>query len=104
VVYDYRPSFTTPTGSIAIDKSNLAGYARINFLAKDIQDGQETFFFAIRSVSVTARGGFDGSITRGEESGPTQGIATLTINVGPAKLVPASLYPEVPTFDGLSAP
>lgn len=96
VVYDYRPSFTTGSGdslsAFTVDSAESAGFAKINFVARDLSDGIEVFSFVISSFSVSTRGGFSASVT-GNAS--PQGIMTLNVNVGAPKLVAADLYPEV---------
>lgn len=95
VQYDYRPVFTTPAGEVAADSAAAAGFAKVNFTARNLSDGFEVVVFAITSFSVTARGGFV-AVTGAENVSPS-GIMTLTINVGAAKLVPADRYPAVST-------
>jgi hypothetical protein len=96
VAYDYRPAFSAAGGTFAIQNSQVAGLARIDFVARDLADGFEVVFFAIPSLRVTARGGFEAAVSGG--SGNPEGIMTLSIATGAPKLVPASLYPDVPTL------
>lgn len=96
VIYDYRPKFSTAAGMHVIQSCTSAGYAKVNFVAKDVSDGFESFFFAISSLSVSTRGGFDARLNNSTDVG---GLINLTVTLGAGKLVPASLYPEVDTFE-----
>ncbi len=100
VIYDYRPSFSTAAGTHVLQSSESAGFAKINFVAKDVSDGFESFFFAISSLSVSARGGFNARLNNNADVG---GLINLTITLGAGKLVPASLYPEVDTYESPSS-
>lgn len=92
VVYDYRPSFSAGGSTFSVDASESAGFAKINFLARDLSDNFEVFTFAITSFSASTRGGFSASVTGNASS---DGIMTLNVNVGAPKLVAADRYPEV---------
>lgn len=92
VIYNYRPAFSTATGAYVIESTEAAGFAKVNFIAKDASDGFESFFYAISSLSAATRGGFNAKLNGSTD---VTGLVTLTISVGAAKLVPASLYPDV---------
>jgi hypothetical protein len=86
VTYDYAPTI----GSLAIGDGTTDGFATIQYRAKSQADGFEIFFCAISSLRATTRGSFIAN------SG--QGLMTINVTVGAAKLVPASNYPDVDYF------
>ena len=57
---------------------------------KTESDGFAVFFCAISSLRATTRGSF--------ATDTAQGLMTINVSVGPAKLVPASNYPGVNYF------
>jgi hypothetical protein len=112
VVYDYLPAFTvTPTGNpvppavrYTLTDSTTDGFASIAYATKNSSNGYEVSFYAISSLRATNRGSFQATTQVGEGPSSTgQGLITLTLDVGVAKLVPASLYPAVSTFPGVAA-
>lgn len=91
VMYDYAPSI----GNLAITSGTTDGFASISFQTKSEADGFEILFYAISSLRASTRGSF---------IAPNgQGLMSINVAVGPAKLVPASNYPEVDYFTSGSA-
>ncbi len=97
--YAYTPAYRVGSSDYVVTESASDGFAKVNFVTKDFSDGHEVFFYAINSASVTSKGGFSGTVTVGEgDPEPTSGLFSISVSVGAAKLVPASLYPDVATF------
>ena len=99
VSYDYLAKLNVGGTSYSLTDSRTDGFATINFASKDEADGFEVFFFAISSLRASARGSFTATTVPASGS---QGLISLNFVTGPAKLVPASNYPEAETFPGLS--
>lgn len=101
VAYDYLPSLLIGSTRYTLTDSTSDGFATIAYKTKDVADGFEVSFYAISSLRATNRGSFSANTQVG--NGPvttSQGLVTLNVTVGAAKLVPASLYPGVATFPG----
>lgn len=107
VVYDYLPSLLigpNPGTRYTLTDSTSDGFATIAYKTKDTSDGFEVSFYAISSLRATNRGSFSATTQVGD--GPvttSQGLITLNVTVGAAKLAPASLYPAVSTFPGVAS-
>ena len=106
--------------AFTLDNVATAGFATINFSTRT---AEPVFFFAIENIRYTAKGDFSGTLintkttvkkftTRGipdevesveidETPTPAGGLVSFQVNVSAAKLVPRTLYPEVP-FDPYS--
>ena len=83
VSYSYRPSI----GNLTFNEGVTDGFATIAYQSKSEAEGFEILFYAISSLRASTRGSF--SANNG------QGLMTINVSVGPAKLVPASNYPGV---------
>lgn len=102
VGYEYLPSFAAGGVTFTLDASRAEGFATVSYATKDLSAPYDIFFYSINSVRVTALGSFTGERQIGENpTEPTAGLISVTISVDPPKLVPASLYPDVPTYPGL---
>jgi hypothetical protein len=88
----FNADVTVGSSTFVFDESSLDGFAQTAYATKDAADGFNIFFYAIRSTKCTALGGFSGVKNPGNT--PTTGLLTLTLTVGPAKLVPESLYTQ----------
>ncbi len=86
VNYDYTPALP----GLAITQGTTDGFATIAYRTKTESDGFAVFFCAISSLRATTRGSF--------ATDTAQGLMTINVSVGPAKLVPASNYPGVNYF------
>jgi hypothetical protein len=86
----FNADVTVGASTFVFDNSTLDGFAQTAYATKDVADVFNVFFYAIRSTKCTALGGFTGTKKPGNT--PTTGLLTLTLTVGPAKLVPATLY------------
>jgi hypothetical protein len=96
VVFQYNPTFAVGSNTYAINSSESCGYAKVNFVTKDLSEEYEIFFYALSSITATTNGGYGGTQVAGSGSpAPCAGLSTLTVTVGTPKLVPASLYPAV---------
>ena len=82
IVCQYNPTFVAGSTAYAIDSSESCGFAKINFVTKDLSDNYEVFFYALSSVTVTANGGF----TANSATSPTTGLCSLALTVGTPKL------------------
>lgn len=99
VAYNYRPTFIASNVRFSLLESTTDGFASINYQSKDAADGFEVFFYALSSLRGSTRGSFIAETQIGDGPlVPGQGLIAITVNVGAAKLVPASLYPEVNYF------
>lgn len=87
VAYDYLPSWTIGSTRYNVQSSTTDGFATIAYKAKDSSDGFESLFCAISSIRATTRGSF--IAPEGE------GLVSITVSVGAARLVPASVYPDL---------
>ncbi len=102
VQYEFNPTFTAGGNNYTLTESSSEGFATLQFVAKDVSDNYEAFFYAVNSIRATTRGGFTGTVQTG--AGPaadTEGLISITLSVGAAKLVPASLY-EIPPLSPLT--
>jgi hypothetical protein len=98
IMLDYRPSFTVGATRFNLVTCATDGFANITFQSRDAADGYEVFFYALNSLRATTRGSFTGTAQIGNTSAPTEGLITITLNIGAPKLVNAALYPEVDYF------
>jgi hypothetical protein len=90
VRYAYTPRFTVGGTTYVATEGSSDGFATIQYAAKDFDTDYEVFFYAISSLRVTTLGSFF--------SPSGEGLYSLTLSLGAARLVPASLYPEVNPF------
>ena len=90
VRYDYAPRFSAGGASYVAAEGSSDGFATIQYVAKDFDTDYEVFFYAISSLRATALGSF--------VAPAGEGLYTLNISLGAARLVPASLYPDVNPF------
>lgn len=94
--YHYQPAFTADGATFTVNESLTDGFATIAYVAKDVADGFEVFFYAPSSVRATTRGSFFGTQQFGSSPATNvNGLMTLTVMASAPKLVPATLYPDV---------
>ena len=97
VSYNYLAKANVGGTTYSIKDTLSDGFATIGFKSKDTADGFEVFFLAISSLRASARGSFTAD-TNGDLDPDAQGLISISIATGAAKLVPASTYPGVLTF------
>ncbi len=99
VSYGYAPRIVVAGTTYTADEGISDGFATIQYVAKDFDSDYEVFFYAISSLRVTALGSFRGTQRVGSGTpAAAEGLYTLTLSVGAARLVPASLYPAVTPY------
>lgn len=81
-----------PAGFGSQSNFGASGFAKINYIARDLSDGHEVFTFAITSMSANTLGGFNAAV---EGNAAPNGVMNLLVNLGASRLVLAELYPEV---------
>jgi len=83
VSYSYLPKI----GGLTFSSGSTDGFATIGFNAKDDDGDLEAFFYKISSLRAATRGSY--------LSDKGQGLMTINLSLGAAKLVPASNYPGI---------